>query len=66
MDEQDKQELEMLRAFYLCWIGLHEMTTRQVKPDRHVMEVRAQMLVESAHTVTEFRKSRESKVILNG
>lgn len=66
MDEQDKQELEMLRVFYLAWIGLHEMTTRSIKPDRDVMELKAQMLVEAAHDVGEFRKGRESKVILNG
>lgn len=64
MDDQDKQELEMLRAFYLAWVGLHS-TDRKLS-NKEIMQIKAQMLVEAGHVVAEFRKSRESKVILNG
>lgn len=64
MDEQDKQELEMLRAFYLAWVGLHSM--KRIKSNEEIMQIKAQMLVDAGHDVANFRKSRENKVILNG
>jgi len=64
MDEQDKQELEMLRAFYLEWVGLH--TLDRTEENRSMLELKAQNLVEAAHCVAEFRKGREGGIILNG
>ncbi len=64
MDEQDKQELEMLKAFYQSWVTLHSIS--RTEENRPLLELQAQNLVDAGHHVAEFRKGRESKVILNG
>lgn len=58
--ENDNQELEMLREFYLAWVALHTMP----RENREAMEFAAQRLVEAGHVVAEYRKSHD-KVIQN-
>lgn len=50
-------ELEMLRAFYLSWVGLHKIP--RDKLHRRKQEAQAQLMVDNAHTLQNFYASRE-------
>ena len=49
-----QMELEMLRQFYLAWVGMHSLP----RDNRDAMEQAAQYLMECAHVVKEFRKGK--------
>lgn len=51
----DNTELEMLREFYKNWVGLHIIN----RNDRDAMELAAQRLVDSAHTIEAFKSGAQ-------
>ncbi len=56
--EQDRDlELELLRDFYACWCTLPSL--RRSEAHRKKLELASQRLVDSAHAVAAFTKSKE-------
>jgi hypothetical protein len=53
----ERIELDMLRAFYQSWIGLHKIP--RDKLHRRKQEAAAQLLVDNAHTVQRFYDSMQ-------
>ena len=52
----DKEECDMLRAFYIAWVDMHKIPRDPLH--RRKMEVAAQLLVDRAHDLKEFYKSQ--------